>query len=440
MSDPPSTTPTTTAQTTTAAAPDAILPMPAIATLKLTSSDGYSATATFRHGPLRPAGNLQNGDMTLGSACSVDDQTDAVEPFQLAITNTTAKFAASPGISFGLDIPPGQSPPITAEIGYSDGPQCIDLRPGDSETDTAGLEPNDQLQPGQGVSATGFLIIPNYYSPAHPDGTPALVKDILIQIEPGGSGTFGIAGGTGLVPQTVDVQGQVENDGAGYAIRLPPGARSCIIAANGPPPYNVGNTPSAARDCLARVPSAQCIGDEATAPDTWEDIHRACAPRPQAASRALDDPGKCCRCRRHLLASCPTGGRTHDRRRNSVMRLRIGLLVLSNDSGMAFAGSAAAKTPTLSLTIDSPVPQQQHNPIDYAISAPKDDVVELQARTYRTPWETVSDIKSGRHTTITPDLNVGTYFFRILLVAGSQTVAASRTSRSWSKLRNPRRL
>jgi hypothetical protein len=61
----------------------------------LKTSTGYTATVTISRGPLEHAGALQLRGDVLGSACQVNDQTDAVVPFAMTISNTTPNFAIS---------------------------------------------------------------------------------------------------------------------------------------------------------------------------------------------------------------------------------------------------------------------------------------------------------------------------------------------------------
>ncbi len=199
--------------------------MPYATTLTLKGGSGYTATAIFRHGVLRAAAAaLDNGGDSLGSACQVDDQTDAVEPFEVELTNTTAKFAATPAIQFTIDQPSAQNTDVSAEAAYSSGSQCTNLNQNyvnENGGEWISFAPGGPLQAGQSSTTYGFVILPGYFSPSSPNGDPALAQNLIIQFGVGQSPQgFSIVSGSNLLPN-------VPED----AIPLQPGTTSCLVAA-----------------------------------------------------------------------------------------------------------------------------------------------------------------------------------------------------------------
>lgn len=218
-------------------------PMPSEAELELKSQRGYTATATLRRGSLEKADHQQNGTLRLGSSCSVNPETDAVIPFQISVTNTTPNFSASPGIEVVADGPNDSLPTkVSAEIGYSEGPQCVTFvpapyaYPGDENgngPDYLAFSPTDPLTPNASTYASGFFIASNYYSPAHPNGEPALLKNVVLIIKPAFSSEgFAVAGTKGML------HSQHVPNGVPFVLG---GNGGCLVHEPCPPPFKVPN-------------------------------------------------------------------------------------------------------------------------------------------------------------------------------------------------------
>jgi hypothetical protein len=166
-------------------------PMPMVAKLYLASEEGYKAKVELRRGRLTHAeADAENGALYLGSACAVDYERDAAMPFELTITNTTYGYSAQPTIHVFARTPHGELPGVSAEIGYSSGPECFGLEPDASpayEEDYGGYlhgGPSTPLEPGESTSAPGYFIVSNYYSPAAPSGNPDRIREALLEIAP----------------------------------------------------------------------------------------------------------------------------------------------------------------------------------------------------------------------------------------------------------------
>jgi hypothetical protein len=200
--------------------------MPHVTTLQLRSAAGYTAEAMLRRGDFGHAAGQQNGSVTLGSSCSVNHETAAVEPFQLTLKNTTTGFSASPALNIVAATPEATLlPKLEAEIGYAEGPQCVsfqeDVTPGDESGGYLSFSPNSALAPGRSITAEGFFILASYYSPAEPDGEGVLLEGDLLQLEPG----FGSEAVT-----VTSSSGALHSSGIPAAVPLlPGGSGGCLI-------------------------------------------------------------------------------------------------------------------------------------------------------------------------------------------------------------------
>ena len=86
----------TTSQSSSATA--TTLPNPALAktgTFTMSYSGGYSASGSLALGNVMHDSPMMMGGTVLGTACTVDSQTDAVIPFILTIENATPNFSFS---------------------------------------------------------------------------------------------------------------------------------------------------------------------------------------------------------------------------------------------------------------------------------------------------------------------------------------------------------
>jgi hypothetical protein len=118
---------------------------------------------------------MEIDDLVLGSACPIDQSTDAVIPWALAITNTTAGFAYPANeADFGLSFEPADAvPDIEYEVGGS--PTCS----GQTSTPNAGWDLTG-LSPENTIQLGGYFIIPGYFTPSAPSGSPTLVYQTAI--------------------------------------------------------------------------------------------------------------------------------------------------------------------------------------------------------------------------------------------------------------------
>ena len=124
---------------------------------------------------------LSSGGNTLGSSCPFNSETDAVIPFVLNVHNTTSSFS----LTSAWEVI------VTATAPAADGEALDLLVEGDGQPQCAGAgqvsgSPITNFrfnqQPGQSTQVGGFLILPNYFSPASPTGSPSILTDIAFQV------------------------------------------------------------------------------------------------------------------------------------------------------------------------------------------------------------------------------------------------------------------
>jgi len=191
-----STTTTTTSTTTTTA------PSGRSTSTSLTSSGtftahipgGYTASGLVQIGPPQSEADITTaiaGDL-LGSACALNSQTDAAIPWTLTFTNTTAGFSFTSGgvqvdllrVGYGpLDVPLD----LSYEFDVGGQIQCANqVNGGNGGQDTAGW--SLALTPQQRVILGGFIIVPNYFSPAQPHGDTSELSKAALGIQVASAG------------------------------------------------------------------------------------------------------------------------------------------------------------------------------------------------------------------------------------------------------------
>jgi hypothetical protein len=231
-----------TTPTQTAVAAQSEPPLNSVAVLHLRSESGYTANAELRRGALEHAASQKRGSLTLGTACQVNSQTDAIVPFEITLTNTTSSYSASPGIEIVAVAPNNDLPHLMAEPNYAEGPQCVTFVPGayhgdenTNGTDYLAVSAASPLAPGGSVTTPGFFIVHGYHSPAHPNGDTQLLHGVELTFQPqsGGEG-FNVASASGVRTS------QAVTDAVPF---VPGGTPGCLIRVPCPPPVNVPAIP-----------------------------------------------------------------------------------------------------------------------------------------------------------------------------------------------------
>jgi hypothetical protein len=135
--------------------------------------NGYSQSVTFAAGSLQHyTPDLTNNGFIAGTKCTINQNTDAVIPFEVIMTNTTPSFSI-PVIEMNMMKLPGSSitnsedaveggcQPITGVI---IGVNASNLAPGASSTDY------------------GFFVVSNDYSPNYPNGDPNALQNATLEM------------------------------------------------------------------------------------------------------------------------------------------------------------------------------------------------------------------------------------------------------------------
>ncbi len=149
----------------------------------MTRAGGYVVNGAVSLGdPRHYQAGLTNGDDTAGSGCTINPQGDAVIPLTIRLTNATTGFSTEAALSISLGaqgLDKGFS--VTAEMHYTGGSECRGTVTG---SPTVGLQSSQPLLPGRFVVGNGFLVIPDYYTPDHPDGDSAALAATQLVIWP----------------------------------------------------------------------------------------------------------------------------------------------------------------------------------------------------------------------------------------------------------------
>lgn len=185
---------------------------------------GYRLSATFSRGNVQHARPMQVDGFQMGSGCQLDDQTDAVEPFEFIFTNTTKGFSWGPEIDIAVqDYSTNlndffNNNEVEAEYPASGTAQCLTL----SDSEAIDLDWSD-VSPGETESFGGFFVVQNYYSPNQPSGEPSLLENTVISfqgIEPLptlSSLSPGLHRFVGLASSAMEAFLPGQNDGCAYA-------------------------------------------------------------------------------------------------------------------------------------------------------------------------------------------------------------------------------
>ena len=141
-------------------------------------ASGYTYSGSISAGSIRRyQDNLMTGNIgstALGSTdCTLSSSTDAMFPVQIKLTNTTHGFSydVSGNFQFNSSTPPKPLNVGEYRVYYVSEGHC----------DAIWARPTcSQLAPGASCLTSLYVVLKNYYDPAHPDGnTPLGVGDIF---------------------------------------------------------------------------------------------------------------------------------------------------------------------------------------------------------------------------------------------------------------------
>ncbi|MBU1250720.1 MAG: hypothetical protein KJ659_11215 [Actinobacteria bacterium] len=179
----------------------------AASTWKYANDSGFSYDLRFTlERPTRGATARSHplaSDFTAENVCSVSES-DLVIPGSLTAVATTEGYDTPISVNFtlnsggleysGTGIPPTRyDDRVRVAQMFSDGGKCSTLSStnawGYAQPPAIGVSWQEPLSTGTSVRHAFFIIIQNYYLPAHPDGDPALLDYIAINPLFGGSNT-----------------------------------------------------------------------------------------------------------------------------------------------------------------------------------------------------------------------------------------------------------
>jgi hypothetical protein len=152
-------------------------------TLSDTTVDGYTLRASFR--VYRPthvnALPVLPYDHRSSLSCPHDDTADAAVPVAFTLTNTTAHANIGLGTNLFFDVIPARNiPRLKFDAMLGNRLRCTTTTAAKAALYNALW--NQTSKPGQGERADLFLIIPGYYTPAHPDGDRAYLHTLYLDI------------------------------------------------------------------------------------------------------------------------------------------------------------------------------------------------------------------------------------------------------------------
>jgi hypothetical protein len=148
-----------------------------------TTVDGYTLRAIFR--VYRPAHvnalPVLPYDHRGSLSCPVDGTTDAAVPVAFTLTNTTAHANIGLGTGVGFDVNPVRNiSRLKFDAMLDNRLRCITTTSANAALYTALW--NRANKTGQGERADLFVIVPGYYTPAHPDGDRAYLHTLYLDI------------------------------------------------------------------------------------------------------------------------------------------------------------------------------------------------------------------------------------------------------------------
>lgn len=123
------------------------------------------------------------GDVDPSSACPFNPQTDGLIPYAFEIENTTADFAQTVRLHVYVDEPfqPDGEHPLGLAQNAPDQVVCdawatFGQRTYGEEGVPIGGHSPGLVEPGSWTAGRGWIIVPNHFTPADPDGNGELLR------------------------------------------------------------------------------------------------------------------------------------------------------------------------------------------------------------------------------------------------------------------------
>lgn len=158
---------------------------------RLQSEGKLQVPTTIEIGKLQPAStDLPGGFAPLASACDIDPQTSAVIPIRLSYINPSKRFDARAIPMFKV-ADPAQTGQLEMGSDLEEtGTSCDSVDAANTITTT--------IQPASTGELTMLLVIGRYYTPAHPDGQPSMIRKLSGRIGMGSPTPLKCLSGPGI--------------------------------------------------------------------------------------------------------------------------------------------------------------------------------------------------------------------------------------------------
>lgn len=148
------------------------------------------SVALGRFGPASAAPSFDPTESVTTGPCTVDQERDLVAPFEFQMRNTDQQLTQEVKASlWAISLKNAGSsdigPWVQASAFYGAGPQCLGVTSPSytGPQQSLGLDSGGQLPPGGTVTVDGYLILQGIVTPAHPNGDPAVFRDLSLGLD-----------------------------------------------------------------------------------------------------------------------------------------------------------------------------------------------------------------------------------------------------------------
>jgi hypothetical protein len=178
----------------------------------------FAVTRTWRWQQTKSGGYTEGGSLSIGSPvsaasaprlpgfsspsealsdCGGDQNTDALLPVEVVVTNDTTNFPSALTDTFWLWTSGGAgggAPPVSLSVdaAYSTGTSCVLLDTsyncscnGGTGSDGWTVGSNSDVAPGSSVQVFGYFVLGNYFTPDQPNGDAAVLDSSILQLSAG---------------------------------------------------------------------------------------------------------------------------------------------------------------------------------------------------------------------------------------------------------------
>lgn len=138
------------------------------------SEDGYKGYVTLKFGDvIRENPKTMLNGISDYRKCDLFSNTTGAIPFEFTLTNETAHFTWDDA-PFDIQLWDTSSSQYADSISAFESGSCLPV-PADQE-----YFRYVSLLPNQAVGIYGYFLLPDYYGPEHPNGSPSLIKNTIV--------------------------------------------------------------------------------------------------------------------------------------------------------------------------------------------------------------------------------------------------------------------